>query len=65
MLHRREATDYFHLNHEYALKEPSVDTEEELTEASQWLKSNGRQWSLADDAQVISSPCKSEFLMVI
>ena len=65
LLHRREATDYFHPNREYALKEPSVDVEEELTEASQWFKPNRRQCSLADDAQVISSPCKSEFLMVI
>ena len=64
LLHRTEATDYFHPNREYALKEPSVDAEEELTEASQW-PSNGRQWSLADDQQAISSLCKSEFLMVI
>ena len=65
LLHRRETTDYFHLNLEYALKEPSVDAEEELTEASQWLNSDRRQWSLADDAQVIFSPCNSEFLIVI
>ena len=65
-LHRREVPDYFHPNREYALKEPSIDTEEELTEASQWLKSDGRQCSLADDAQVIFSPCKSEkFCMFI
>ena len=65
LLHHTEATDYFHPNRKYALKEPSVDAEEELTEASQWLKSNGRQCSLADDRQAISSLCKSEFLMVI
>ena len=60
-LHRREATHYFHPNREYVLKEPPVDTEEVFTEASQWLKSDERQWSLADDGQAISSPCKSEF----
>ena len=65
LLHRREVTGYFHPNLEYALKEPSVDAEEELTEASQWLNSDRRQWSLADDAQVIFSPCNSEFLIVI
>lgn len=65
LLCRTEATEYFHPNREYALKEPSVDTEEELTEASQWLKFDGRRWSLADDRQAISSLCKSEFVMVI
>ena len=65
LLHRRETTDYFHLNLEYALKEPSVDAEEELTEASQWLYSDRTQWSLADDTQVIFSPCKSEFLITL
>ena len=61
-LHCREATDNFHLNLEYSLK---GDTKEELTEASQWLNSSGRQWPLADDGQAFSSPYKSEFLMVI
>ena len=65
LLHRRDATDYFLPNLGYALKEPSVDAEEELTEALQWPNSDRRQWSQADNAQVIFSPCKSEFLMVI
>lgn len=43
---------------EYVLKEPSVDAEEELAEASQRLNSDGRQWTIADDGQTISNPYK-------